>query len=52
MDLKKTGVVDGDLIYCNLVIESGGLLNSNSVHNMSKNKDLMKTKSNNPSYEI
>ena len=51
LHLKQTGVIDGDLIYRNLVIESGGLLNSNRVHNMSNNNDVIKFKSNNYLYE-
>jgi hypothetical protein len=45
--LKPTGLVDGDLIYHNLIIESGGLLNSKRVHNMSNNNDIIKFKYNN-----
>ena len=45
LHLKPTGLVDGYLIYHNLIIESGGLLNSKRVHNMSNDKDIMKFKS-------
>jgi cytoskeletal protein CcmA (bactofilin family) len=34
--LKSTGVVDGDVMYRNIVIDSGGLLKSQMVQNMSK----------------
>ena len=47
LHLKQTGVIDGDMIYRNLIIESGGLLNSSRVHNMSKHNDIIKFKSNN-----
>ena len=51
LHLKETGVIDGDLIYRNLVIESGGLLKSTRVHAMSNNNDIIKFKSNNLLYE-
>ena len=34
--LKSTGIVDGDVVYRNIIIESGGLLKSNMVQNISK----------------
>jgi cytoskeletal protein CcmA (bactofilin family) len=36
LHLKSTGVVDGDVMYRNIVIDSGGLLKSQMVQNMSK----------------
>ncbi len=38
--LKSTGIVDGEVFYRNIVIESGGLLKSNMVQNISKMKVL------------
>ena len=36
LHLKSTGVVDGDVMYRNIIIDSGGLLKSQMVQNMSK----------------
>ena len=36
LNLKATGVIDGDVIYRNLLIESGGVIKSSKVHNISK----------------
>ena len=36
LHLKSTGVVDGDVMYRNIIIDSGGLLKSQRVQNMSK----------------
>ena len=36
LNLKATGVIDGDIIYRNLLIESGGIIKSTKVHNISK----------------
>jgi len=45
--LKQTGIIDGDLIYRTLIIESGGLLKSSRVLSMYKNNNLIKLKRNN-----
>ena len=42
--LKSTGIVDGEVFYRNIVIESGGLLKSNMVQNISKMKVLKQLK--------
>ena len=36
LHLKSTGIVDGDVMYRNIIIDSGGLLKSQMVQNMSK----------------
>ena len=40
LHLKPTGIIDGDLIYKDLIIDSGGLLNSSRIHNISNNAIL------------
>ena len=40
--LKATGIVDGDVFYRNIIIESGGILKSQMVQNMSKMENLVK----------
>ena len=42
LHLKSTGVVDGDVMYRNIVIDSGGMLKSQMVQNISKMKNLIK----------
>ena len=49
--LKKTGIIDGDLLYRDLIIESGGLLKSTKIFNMSKNNNVLKIKKNNLQYD-
>ena len=44
LHLKSTGIVDGEVFYRNIVIESGGLLKSNMVQNISKMKVLKQLK--------
>ena len=46
LHLKSTGIVDGEIFYRNIVIESGGLLKSNMVQNISKMKVLKQLKKN------
>ena len=36
LNLKATGVIDGDVIYRHLAIEAGGLIKSSNFHNISK----------------
>ena len=36
LKLKSTGIVEGEVFYRNIVIESGGLLKSSMVQNISK----------------
>ena len=36
LHLKATGIIDGDVYYRNIIIESGGILKSQMVQNMSK----------------
>ena len=38
--LKQTGIIDSDLIYLRLIIESGGLLKSSRLLNIYKDKSL------------
>ncbi|MDC0227132.1 polymer-forming cytoskeletal protein [Alphaproteobacteria bacterium] len=40
LHLKSEGIVDGEVFYRSIVIESGGLLKSNMVQNISKMKVL------------
>ena len=42
LNLKATGVIDGDVVYRNLLIESGGVIKSSNVHNVSKPKIIYK----------
>ena len=42
LHLKATGKVDGDVFYRNIIIDSGGILKSQMVQNMSKMKNLVK----------
>jgi len=44
LHLKSTGIVDGDVVYRNIVIDSGGLLKSKMVQNISKMKALKQLK--------
>ena len=44
--LKSTGIVDGDVMYRNIVIDSGGMLKSQMVQNISKMNNLIKLKNN------
>ena len=46
LHLKSTGIVEGEVFYRNIVIESGGLLKSNMVQNISKMKVLKQLKQN------
>ena len=47
LHLKQTGIIDGDLIYRKLIIESGGMLKSSRVFSMSKTNIPIKFKRNN-----
>ena len=40
LHLKATGIIDGDVFYRNIIIESGGILKSQMVQNMSKINNL------------
>ena len=42
LHLKATGIVEGDVFYRNIIIDSGGVLKSQMVQNMSKMDDLVK----------
>ena len=42
LHLKSTGIVDGDVFYRNIIIDSGGILKSQMVQNMSKIDNLAK----------
>jgi cytoskeletal protein CcmA (bactofilin family) len=44
--LKSTGIVDGDVMYRDIVIDSGGMLKSQMVQNISKMNNLIKLKNN------
>ena len=46
LHLKSTGIVDGEVFYRNIVIESGGLLKSNMVQNISRMKVLKQLQKN------
>ena len=46
LHLKSTGIIDGEVFYRNIVIESGGVLKSNMVQNISKMKVLKQLKKN------
>ena len=41
LHLKATGIIDGDVYYRNIIIESGGILKSQMVQNMSKLNNLV-----------
>ena len=41
LHLKATGIIDGDVYYRNIIIESGGILKSQMVQNMSKMNNLV-----------
>ena len=40
LHLKATGIIDGDVYYRNIIIDSGGILKSQMVQNMSKMNNL------------
>ena len=42
LHLKATGRVDGDVFYRNIIIDSGGILKSQMVQNMSKMDNIVK----------
>ena len=42
LHIKATGIVDGDVFYRNIIIDSGGILKSQMVQNMSKMDNLVK----------
>ena len=42
LHLKATGTIDGDVYYRNIIIDSGGILKSQMVQNMSKMNNLIK----------
>ena len=42
LHLKSTGILDGEIIYCNLIIDSGGLLKPGLVQNISNIKNIIK----------
>ena len=46
LHLKATGIVDGDVFYRNIIIDSGGILKSQMVQNMSKMENLVKLNKN------
>ena len=46
LHLKSTGIIDGEVFYRNIVIESGGVLKSNMVQNISKMKVLKQLQKN------
>ena len=41
LHLKATGIIDGDVYYRNIIIDSGGILKSQMVQNMSKMNNLV-----------
>ena len=41
LHLKATGIIDGDVFYRNIIIDSGGILKSQMVQNMSKINNLV-----------
>ena len=41
LHLKSTGIIDGDVYYRNIIIDSGGILKSQMVQNMSKMNNLV-----------
>ena len=41
LHLKATGIIDGDIFYRNIIIDSGGILKSQMVQNMSKMNNLV-----------
>ena len=42
LHLKATGIVDGDVFYRNIIIDSGGILKSQMVQNISKMENFVK----------
>ena len=42
LHLKATGIIEGDVFYNNIIIDSGGILKSQMVQNMSKMDNLVK----------
>ena len=42
LHLKSSGIVDGEITYRNIIIDSGGLLKSNMVQNVSSLNNLIK----------
>ena len=42
LHLKATGKVDGDVFYRNIIIDSGGILKSQMVQNISKMENFVK----------
>ena len=40
LHLKATGIIDGNVYYRNIIIDSGGILKSQMVQNMSKMNNL------------
>ena len=46
LHLKATGIVDGDVFYRNIIIDSGGILKSQMVQNVSKIENLVKFNNN------
>ena len=40
--LKSSGIVDGEITYRNIIIDSGGLLKSSMVQNISSLNNLIK----------
>ena len=41
LHLKATGIIDGDVFYRNIIIDSGGVLKSRMVQNISKMNNLV-----------
>ena len=41
LHLKATGIINGDVFYRNIIIDSGGILKSQMVQNMSKMNNLV-----------
>ena len=46
LHLKATGIIDGDVFYRNIIIDSGGILKSQMVQNVSKMDNLVKLNKN------
>ena len=42
LHLKSTGVLDGEVVYRNMIIDSGGMLKSQMVQNVSNMNNLIK----------
>ena len=42
LHLKSTGIVDGEITYRNIIIDSGGLLKSGLIQNISSLNNLIK----------